>query len=72
MTKPEATIKVRLAQIREKYRSTTTNKSSGEYQGHSYPVQEPDNNDTELVMATVEKTHNIYTYQTENLPITSS
>ena len=72
MTKYEATIKVRLAHSRENSRSTTTKKSSGEDQGHSYNVQEPDNDKTELVVATVGETHNIYTDQVGKFPITSS
>ena len=54
MTKAEATIKRHLAKIRENFRLTTTNKNSGEEQGHSNPVQERDNNKKEIVVATVE------------------
>ena len=39
---------------------------------HYDPVQEPDNDKTDTVMATVGETHNIYTDQTEKSPITSS
>ena len=64
MTKYEATTKGHIAQSRKNYQSTTTKKSSGEDQGHSYNVQEPDNDKTELMVATVGETHNIYTDQT--------
>ena len=72
MTKSESTIKDHIAQSRKKYRSTITNKSSGEEQAHSDPVQEPDNNKKEIVMATVDKTHKIYTDQMVKYPITYS
>ena len=40
MTKSESTIKDHIAQSRKKYRSTITNKSSGEDQGHLHTVKE--------------------------------
>ena len=54
------------------YRSTTINKSIGKDQGHSDPVQEPDNDKTWPVMVTVDETHKIYTDHTGKFPITSS
>ena len=65
MTKSEATIKGHLAQSKKK-RSKKINKSIREEQTHTDPVQEPNNSKTELVMATVEETHTIYTDQTES------
>ena len=72
MTRAESIIKGYLAQIRKNAWSTTTNKNSGYDQGQLDPVQEPDNNKIELVMATVKETHKIYTDQTGKSPITSS
>ena len=65
MTKSEATIKGHLAQSK-KNRSKTINKSIREEQTHTDSVQEPDNGKTDIVMATVEENHTIYTDQTES------
>ena len=72
MTKSGAKIKVYIAQSRKNTQSKTTNKNSGEDQGNSDPVQEPDNDQIDLVTATVDETHKIYTDQTGKLPIKSS
>ena len=71
-TKSEAKIKGNISQSRNKSQLTTTNMISGEEQFHSDSVQEPYNNKTELMIATVEETHKIYTDQPEKSPITSS
>ena len=61
MSKDKATTKVHPAQIRKNNRSTRTNNGSGEKQTHADPIQEQNNGNTELVLATVYKTHKIHT-----------
>ena len=72
MPKAEATIKVHLAQINNNARSKTTNKNIVKEHTHTYSIKEQHNGKTELVMATVEKTHMIYYDHTGKLPMTSS
>ena len=71
MTKAEATNKVHLSQIRKNSQSTTTNESSAEDQWTSDTVQEPENDKTHLVMATVNETQKIYTdqYNSQSRPV---
>ena len=57
----DATIKDHLTQIKHHTRSTTINKNIGEKHAITYPSQEQDNGKTEIVMATVDKNHKLYT-----------
>ena len=72
MPKTEAKIKGHIAHIKNNSRSTTTNKNSGGEQTHIYPIQEQHNGKTDVFMATVDKTHKIYTDQLVKFPMTSS
>ena len=70
--KAEDTIKEHIAQIMNHARSKATNKNIVDEHTNTYPIREQNNGKTELVMATVEKTHKIYTEQTGKFPMAPS
>ena len=72
MPKAEATIKGHLTNIRKNKRSKITNKKIGDQRTNTDKIQEHNNSKTDLVMATVDESHKIYTEQTGKFPMTSS
>ena len=72
MPKADATIKAKLTQTRKLAWVTKTNINSEGQNKITDPSQEQHNIKTEIVIATVEENHKIYTYQTVKLPIISS
>ena len=70
--KDEATIKGHIVQFRNHAHSTKTNKTMGDKHTNIDPIKEKHNRKTELVMATVEKTHRTYTDYTGKSSMTSS
>ena len=69
MHKAETTIKGQLTQIRKNTRSTTTNKNIENQHTNTDTIKEQNNIKTDLVMATVDGAHKIYTDHMEKLSI---
>ena len=71
MPKAEATIEVHLAHIRKHARTTITNNNIGYKHTNTDPIQEQHNFKTDIIMDTVNKTHNIYTDHMGKFPMKS-
>ena len=67
--KAEATIKGHFTNIRKNKRSKITNKKIEDQRTNTDKIQEHNNSKTDLVMATVDGAHKIYTDHMEKLSI---